>query len=107
MRSNRIAAVETLKAAAVPWLKSEIIANIPPSTRPTPPPVKGTTVNKASPRAIKNAAVTMWSVFPLIRLSASAMKKKRSALQAHTPNVSPVSVGTRLNEPSVPAWKWS
>src|SRR5437588_11625657 len=27
VRSNRIAAVEPLKAAVVPWLKSEIIAN--------------------------------------------------------------------------------
>ena len=107
VRSRRIAAVDKFKALGVPELKRAIIASIPPSTKPMPPPVKGMTVNSASPRAMKHAAEMMCKKSPPIRLRAMATKKKRKASHAHTPIVSPVNRGIRRNEPSVPSWKWS
>src|SRR5439155_23611088 len=41
VRSRRIDAVDKFKAFGVPELKRAIIAGIPPSTKPMPPPVKG------------------------------------------------------------------
>src|SRR6266568_799139 len=59
VRSIRIAARDTLVALLVPELKSAIMAIMPPSTNPIPPPVKGTAVRSASPSAMKIAAAMM------------------------------------------------
>ena len=103
VRSSTMAAAARLSALGV---KRAIIASIPPSTSPTPPPVKGTIVNRDSPSAMNNAATKTCAMLPLNRFSANAIKKKRSASNNQTPTVNPLNAGTRLNEPRAPSWKW-